>query len=123
MPADSVPFLAPGIAWALVVLFSVLWVALGCSVDGSERADDYMLVAATSVYSSTTVVASGHWQHHAAGPHPPKNWALGMPAMLCRLASLACALASRIKQLMLYRRTSGDFIRLRYGRLAWWCSW
>ena len=29
MSADSVPFLQPGIAWALVVLFSVLWVALG----------------------------------------------------------------------------------------------
>ena len=29
MSADSVPFLQPGIAWALVVLFSVFWVALG----------------------------------------------------------------------------------------------
>ena len=33
---------------------------------------------------------------------------------------LFAPLASRIKQLMPNGRTSGDFIRLRYGRLAWW---
>ncbi|HCV57196.1 MAG TPA: urea transporter, partial [Synechococcales bacterium UBA12195] len=29
-------------------------------------------------------------------------------------------LALRIKDLMPSARTSGDFIRLRYGRAAWW---
>ena len=47
MSADSVPFLQPGIAWALVVLFSVLWVALGIAWGrrGQGNADDYMLAA------------------------------------------------------------------------------
>ena len=50
MSADSVPFLQPGIAWALVVLFSVLWVALGIAWGrrGQGNADDYMLAGATS---------------------------------------------------------------------------
>ena len=32
------PFLAPGLAWALVVLFSVLWIALGVAWGGKVRA-------------------------------------------------------------------------------------
>ena len=39
------PFLSPGLAWALVVLFSVLWVALGVAWGrrGKGDADEYML--------------------------------------------------------------------------------
>ena len=45
MLVDAAPFLAPGIAWALVVLFSVLWIALGIvwGRRGKGDADDYML--------------------------------------------------------------------------------
>ena len=45
MSADPAPFLVPGIAWALVVLFSVLWVALGIAWGrrGRNDADDFML--------------------------------------------------------------------------------
>ena len=33
------PFLAPGIAWALVVIFSVLWIALGVSWGRKGKGD------------------------------------------------------------------------------------
>jgi hypothetical protein len=41
----TTPFLAPGIAWFLVVAFSVLWIALGVAWgrQGRGDADDYML--------------------------------------------------------------------------------
>ena len=40
------PFLAPGIAWMLVVLFSVLWIALGIwwGRQGKGDADDFCLL-------------------------------------------------------------------------------
>ena len=43
------PFLAPGLAWALVVLFSVLWIALGVAWGrrGKGDADEYMPVSYT----------------------------------------------------------------------------
>ena len=39
------PFLAPGIAWMLVVVFSVLWIALGVwwGRQGKGAADELML--------------------------------------------------------------------------------
>ena len=39
------PLLSPGIAWALVVVFAVLWIALGVAWGrgGKGDADDYML--------------------------------------------------------------------------------
>ena len=67
MSADSAPFLAPGIAWALVVLFSVLWVALGIAWGrrGQSDADDYMLAGrniglalSTATTASNTMISS-----------------------------------------------------------------
>ena len=63
MPADSVPFLQPGIAWALVVLFSVLWVALGIAWGrrGQGNADDYMLAGRNIGLALSTATLMASW--------------------------------------------------------------
>ena len=43
MTLNSTPFLSPGFAWGLVVIFSVLWIALGIAWGrrGKGDADEY----------------------------------------------------------------------------------
>ena len=128
MPADSVPFLAPGIAWALVVLFSVLWVALGIAWGrrGQNDADDYMLAGRNIGLALSTATLMASWvTGNTTLLAPEFGYKTGLWGMFSyALAGLGlilfAPLASRIKQLMPNGRTSGDFIRLRYGRLAWW---
>ena len=128
MSADSVPFLEPGIAWALVVLFSVLWVALGIAWGrrGQGNADDYMLAGRNIGLALSTATLMASWvTGNTTLLAPEFGYKTGLWGMFSyALAGLGlilfAPLASRIKQLMPNGRTSGDFIRLRYGRLAWW---
>ena len=57
------PFLAPGIAWALVVIFSVLWIALGVSWGrkGKGDADDYMLAGRNIGLALSTATLMASW--------------------------------------------------------------
>ena len=128
MPADSLPFLAPGLAWALVVVFSVLWVALGVSWGsrGHGDADDYMLAGRNIGLALSTATLMASWVTGNTTLLAPefgyKNglWGMFSYALAGLGLILFAPLALRIKQLMPQGRTSGDFIRLRYGRLAWW---
>ena len=128
MSADSVPFLQPGIAWALVVLFSVLWVSLGIAWGrrGQGNADDYMLAGRNIGLALSTATLMASWvTGNTTLLAPEFGYKTGLWGMFSyALAGLGlilfAPLASRIKQLMPNGRTSGDFIRLRYGRLAWW---
>ena len=128
MPADAAPFLAPGIAWALVVLFSVLWIALGIvwGRRGKGDADDYMLAGRNIGLALSTATLMASWvTGNTTLLAPEFGYRTGLWGMFSyALAGLGlilfAPLAVRIKQLMPHGRTSGDFIRLRYGRLAWW---
>ena len=127
MPADSVHFLEPGVAWALVVLFSVLWVALGIvwGRRGQGNADDYMLAGRNIGLALSTATLMASWvTGNTTLLAPEFGYKTGLWGMFSyALAGLGlilfAPLAARIKQLMPNGRTSGDFIRLRYGRLAW----
>ncbi|MEC7247962.1 MAG: sodium:solute symporter family protein [Cyanobacteriota bacterium] len=126
--AGTTPFLAPGIAWALVVLFSVLWVALGVAWGrrGKGDADDYMLAGRNIGLALSTATLMASWvTGNTTLLAPEFGYRTGLWGMFSYgLAGLGlilfAPLALRIKQLMPHGRTSGDFIRLRYGRLAWW---
>ena len=128
MSADAAPFLAPGIAWALVVLFSVLWIALGIvwGRRGKGDADDYMLAGRNIGLALSTATLMASWvTGNTTLLAPEFGYRTGLWGMFSyALAGLGlilfAPLAVRIKQLMPHGRTSGDFIRLRYGRLAWW---
>ena len=122
------PFLAPGIAWALVVIFSVLWIALGVSWGrrGSGDADDYMLAGRNIGLALSTATLMASWVTGNTTLLAPEFgyrnglWGMFSYALAGLGLVLFAPLALRIKTLMPKGRTSGDFIRLRYGRAAWW---
>ena len=118
--------LSPGLAGILLAVFSLLWVFLGWWWGrNSKELEEYMLAGrkvglalgtatamATWVTSNTTMVAPqlalqmGIWGMI--------GYSLGSVGLL-----LFAPMAARIRRLMPNGFTSGDFIRLRYGVLAW----
>ncbi|AII43260.1 urea transporter [Synechococcus sp. KORDI-100] len=123
----ATPFLAPGIAWFLVVAFSVLWIALGMAWgrQGRGDADDYMLAGRNIGLSLSTATLMASWvTGNTTLLAPEFGYKTGLWGMFSyALAGLGlilfAPLALRIKELMPKGRTSGDFIRLRYGRITW----
>jgi Na+/proline symporter len=118
--------LDPTIGWLILAAFSVLWVALGWWL-GRDAGDleGFMLAGrkvglalavattmATWVTSNTTMAAPqlalqlGMWGMI--------GYSLGAVGLL-----LFAPLARRVRALMPGGFTSGDFIRLRYGKTAW----
>ncbi len=118
--------LDPTTGWLLLGAFSVLWVALGFWWGRRNKSfEDHALAGrnvglalgsatavATWVTSNTTMLA------------PQFALQLGIWGMLAYSTAavgllLFAPLASRIRKLMPHGYTSGDFFRLRYGRVAW----
>ncbi|MEB3321957.1 MAG: urea transporter [Synechococcaceae cyanobacterium] len=124
---EPAPLLDPGIAWLLLIAFSVLWIALGiwCGRKGSGDADDYLLAGRNIGLALSTATLMASWvTGNTTLAAPEVGYTLGLWGMfgyaLAGLGLLLFApLAIRIKRLMPHARTSGDFIRLRYGRLVW----
>lgn len=122
--ADAI--LPPMIGWILLALFSVLWVGLGIYWGRrNKNFEDHALAgrniglalgsataAATWITSNTTMLA------------PQFALQLGIWGMLAYTTAsfgllLFAPMAVRIRKLMPAGYTSGDFFRLRYGRVAW----
>lgn len=118
--------LTPAIGWTLLILFSILWIALGVYWGRKNKNfEDFALAgrniglalgaataAATWITSNTTLLA------------PQFALQMGIWGMLAySTASLGlflfAPLAGRIRTLMPNGFTSGDFFRLRYGKGAW----
>jgi len=118
--------LDPTTGWLLLAAFSVLWVALGFYWGRRNKSfEDHALAGrnvglalgsatavATWVTSNTTMLA------------PQFALQLGIWGMLAYSTAavgllLFAPLATRIRKLMPHGYTSGDFFRLRYGRVAW----
>ncbi|QPN62279.1 urea transporter [Synechococcus sp. CBW1004] len=122
------PLLSPGIAWALVVVFAVLWIALGVAWGrgGKGDADDYMLAGRNIGLALSTATLMASWVTGNTTLLAPEFgyrnglWGMFSYALAGLGLILFAPLAIRIKRLMPHGRTSGDFIRLRYGRAAWW---
>jgi len=112
--------------WAILAGFSVLWVALGWYWGRRAQAlDDYMLAGrnvgmalgvatamATWVTSNTTMAAPQ--LAYQLGIWGMVGYSLGSVGLM-----LFAPLAQRIRKLMPNGYTSGDFVRLRYGKWAW----
>jgi Na+/proline symporter len=126
MSAVNNAILNPDIGWAILALFSVLWVYLGWYWGrNQEGLEDYMLAGrnigialavatsmATWVTSNTTMVAPQ--MALQLGIWGMVGYSLGSVGLM-----LFAPLARRIHLLMPTGYTSGDFIRIRYGRTAW----
>lgn len=123
---EAAAILPPTVGWILLVLFSVLWIGLGIYWGRRNKTfEDHALAgrniglalgsataAATWITSNTTMVA------------PQFALQLGVWGMLAySTASFGllffAPMAGRIRSLMPTGYTSGDFFRLRYGRLPW----
>ena len=128
MASTATPFLAPGLAWLLVVAFSVLWISLGViwGRRGQGDADDYMLAGRNIGLALSTATLMASWVTGNTTLLAPEFgyrnglWGMASYALAGLGLILFAPLALRIKQLMPHGRTSGDFIRLRYGRAVWW---
>lgn len=126
MTGATTAILNPWIGWGILAGFSLLWVLLGWYWGrNTEELDDYVLAGrrvglalgiatamATWVTSNTTMAAPqialqmGVWGMF--------GYSLGAVGLL-----MFAPLAGRIRTLMPSGYTSGDFVRLRYGHLAW----
>jgi len=118
--------LDPAIAGWLLAGFSILWVLLGWRLGrNSNELDDYMLAGrkvglalgtatamATWVTSNTTLVAPE--MAYRLGVWGMLGYSLGSVGLL-----LFAPMARRIREVMPNGYTSGDFMRLRYGKTAW----
>ncbi|MGD8927099.1 MAG: urea transporter, partial [Thioalkalispiraceae bacterium] len=118
--------LDPDIGWAILAVFSLIWIFLGWFWGRkAKHLEDFMLAGrnvgmalgvatamATWVTSNTTMVA------------PQLAYQLGIWGMLgYSLGSVGLMLfapmARRIRQLLPHGFTSGDFIRQRYDKATW----
>jgi urea-proton symporter len=124
--AVSTAVLDPTVGWIVLVALSVFWVLLGWYwARNVDELDDYVLAGrkvglalgvatamATWVTSNTTLVAPQ--LAYQLGVWGMLGYSLGAVGLL-----LFAPMAARIRRLMPAGYTSGDFIRLRYGNIAW----
>lgn len=123
---SEIPVLDQGLAWLILISFSIFWIFLGYYL-GRKNTDveAYMLAGrkvglalgmttamATWVTSNTTMAAPQ--LAFQMGIWGMIGYSLGSVGLI-----LFAPLARRIRELMPTGFTSGDFIRLRYGKTAW----
>jgi Na+/proline symporter len=118
--------LGAGTGWLILSIFSVIWVALGAYL--GRRAvglDGFMLAGRKVGLALGTATAMATWVTSNTTMAAPQlalqmgvwgmlGYSLGSVGLL-----LFAPLAKRIHALMPSGFTSGDFIRLRYGRITW----
>jgi len=112
--------------WLILALFSALWIFLGWLWGRNAKAlDDYMLAGRNVGMALGVATAMATWvTSNTTMAAPQLAFQLGIWGMVgYSLGSIGlmlfAPLARRIRILMPHGYTSGDFIRLRYGKLAW----
>ncbi len=124
-PVNSA-ILDPSLGWGILAAFSVLWVWLGWFWGRrAKELDDYVLAGRRVGLALGTATAMATWvTSNTTMAAPQLAYQMGIWGMLgYSLGSvgliLFAPLARRIRALMPGGFTSGDFIRLRYGKTAW----
>ena len=120
------PALTPEIGWSVLVGFSVLWVALGWYW-GRRRTsfDDHVLAGRNVGVALGTATAMATWvTSNTTMAAPQLAYQLGIWGMVgYSLGAVGlmmfAPLAERIKEIMPGGYTSGDFVRVRFGRTNW----
>jgi len=118
--------LDPGTGWLILTIFSVLWVVLGAYLGRrSVGLDGFMLAGRKVGLALGTATAMATWvTSNTTMAAPQLALQMGIWGMLgYSLGSvglmLFAPLARRIRTLMPRGFTSGDFVRLRYGKTTW----
>lgn len=126
MNALNDAILDASIGWIVLAAFSVLWVFLGWFWGRrAKQLDEYVLAGRRVGFALGTATAMATWVTSNTTMAAPQlalqmgvwgmlGYSLGAVGLL-----LFAPLAERIRRLMPGGYTSGDFIRLRYGKFAW----
>lgn len=119
-------FLSPGTAWTLLAAFSVLWIGLG--IFWSRRAsttDQYLFAGRNIGLALVTATLMATWvTGNTVLAAPEQAYTIGIWGMIGYAFAgfgllFFAPLSVRIRRLMPRGFTSGDFMRLRYGRAVW----
>jgi SSS family transporter len=120
------PILDPSTGWLILALFSALWIFLGWFWGRrATQLDDFMLAGRNVGLSLGIATAMATWvTSNTTMAAPQLALQLGIWGMVgYALGSIGlfmfAPLARRIRELMPHGYTSGDFVRLRYGKTAW----
>ncbi len=126
MNAVNSAILEPSVGWMILAAFSVLWIWLGWFWGRkTDELDEYVLAGRRVGLALGTATAMATWvTSNTTMAAPQLAFQLGVWGMLgYSLGSvgllLFAPLANRIRTLMPAAFTSGDFIRLRYGKTTW----
>ena len=120
----EVTALNPNTGFLLLGIFGVVWVLLGVWWGRKAENLDGFMLAGRNVGLAATAMAT--WVTSNTVMLAPKfALQMGVWGMLAYSTAafglmLFAPMALRIRQLMPHAYTSGDFVRLRYGRLAWY---
>ena len=112
--------------WLILAIFSVIWIALGWFWGRkATQLDEFMLAGRNVGISLATATAMATWvTSNTTMAAPQLSLQLGIWGMagysLGAIGLMFFApLAKRIRNLMPTSYTSGDFIRMRYGKTTW----
>tara|TARA_R110000824_G_scaffold279180_1_gene467390 strand:+ start:28393 stop:29823 length:1431 start_codon:yes stop_codon:yes gene_type:complete len=118
--------LAPGLAMLILTIFGLLWIAAGYLLGRKNKTlDDHMLAGRNVGLAFASATAMATWvTSNTTMTAPQLTYQLGIWGMVGYSLGaigliLFAPLAGRIKKLLPHGFTSGDFIRERYGNLAW----
>jgi Na+/proline symporter len=123
---EAAAILPPTTGWILLALFSVLWIGLGIYWGRRNKSfEDHALAGRNVGLALGTATAAATWiTSNTTMLAPQFALQLGVWGMLAYSTAsfglfLFAPMAGRIRKLMPHGYTSGDFLRLRYGRPAW----
>lgn len=118
--------LAPSTGWLLLAFFSAVWIVLGWWWGKKAQSlDGYMLAGRNVGLALGTATAMATWvTSNTTMAAPQLALQMGLWGMIgYSLGSMGliffAPMAERIRCLMPRGYTSGDFVRLRYGKTAW----
>ena len=118
--------LSPSTGWLLMALFSVAWILLGWRLGRKAKTlDGYMLAGRNVGLALGTATAMATWvTSNTTMAAPQLAYQMGIWGMVgYSLGAMGliffAPMAERIRALMPEGYTSGDFVRLRYGKTAW----
>src|SRR5690606_23402738 len=119
-------FIPPVTGWIILAILSILWVGLGAYWGRkAKNLEGHMLAGRNVGFALGTATVMATWvTSNTTMLAPQFVLEMGVWGMLAYSTAaiglmLFAPLAQRIRTLMPKGYTSGDFIRLRYGKAAW----
>lgn len=123
---ETEAMLPPELGWLLLGVFSLLWIGLGIYWGRRNKSfEDHALAGRNIGLALASATAAATWiTSNTTMLAPQFALQLGIWGMLAYSTAsfgliLFAPMAGRIRKLMPKGFTSGDFFRLRYGRLPW----